>query len=241
MVNNFASDILKELWNVYGCSIELEYSSLQKTKEQVLDEFFFVLLGGFGISYELNISALQILKLQGLFEERYYQDKNSLNFIENKIREEFSKQQFAPTTSNGQPRKYRYIETKPRTISNAGYWLWENCQWKLYDKLQNMNTTESRMWLCSCPGIGMKSASWFLRNTGFSEDCAVFDVHIIRFLDYLGFNTPNPLTEKMYLYLEDALRKECRNAGVSLGKMDYLLWLLSRNGFLDYANRGERM
>lgn len=241
MVNNHASDVLKELWDVYGCSIEQEYGSLQKTKEQVLDEFFFVLLGGFGISYELNLSGLQILKQQDLFNETFYQEKNTLNIIEEKIRGQFSKKQFSPATSNGQLRKYRYIETKPKTISNACYWLWENCEWELHEKLQTLNSCESRMWLCNCPGIGMKSASWLLRNTGFSEDCAVFDVHIIRFLSYLGFPTHEPLTEKIYLKLEDGLRKVCSSIGVSLGKMDYLLWLLSRNGFLDYANRGERV
>ncbi|BFH60492.1 8-oxoguanine DNA glycosylase [Paenibacillus azoreducens] len=241
MINNQASNILKELWDVYGCSIELEYSSLTKTKEQVLDEFFFVLLGGFGISYELNLSGLQILKKQGIFNHKHYQEQKRLNLIEEKIREQFSIKQFSPTTSNGESRKYRYIESKPRTISKAGYWLWKSCEWGLYDKLENMNTIQSRIWLCSCPGIGMKSASWLLRNTGFSEDCAVFDVHIIRFLGYLGFSTPEPLTKKMYLNLEDTLRTVCNNVGVSLGKMDYLLWLLSRNGFLDYANRGDRV
>lgn len=240
MVNNHASVILKELWDVYGCSIEQDYTSIQKTKEQVLDEFFFVLLGGFGISYELNLSGLKILKQEDLFNKTFYQEKNKLSIIEEKIREQFSKKQFSPATSNGQLRKYRYIETKPKTISNACYWLWENCEWDLHEKLQTLNS-ESRMWLCNCPGIGMKSASWLLRNTGFSDDCAVFDVHIIRFLGYLGFQTHEPLTEKIYLNLEDGLRKVCSNIGVSLGKMDYLLWLLSRNGFLDYASRGESL
>jgi Thermostable 8-oxoguanine DNA glycosylase len=240
MEHKHASAILKELWSVYGCSIELEYSSI-KTREQVLDEFFFVLLGGFGISYELNKSALQILKQRGLFNEKYYRDKNNLFLIEEKIREQFSLQQFSPSTINGQLRKYRYIETKPITISAAGSWLWEKCEWKLYDSMQEMNTTELRVWLCSCPGIGLKSASWFLRNIGISDDYAVFDVHVIRFLDYLGFDIPTPLTEKMYLKLEESLRKVCSNVGVSLGKIDYLLWILSRNGFLDYINRGERV
>lgn len=241
MMNSQATGILKELWDVYGSSIEPEYGSLQKTNEYVLDEFFFVLLGGFGISYELNLSGLYILKQQGLISDGYYHEKNRLAFIEEKIREQFSKKQFTPTTANGQPRKYRYIETKPRIISNAGYWLWEDCEWGLYDKLQSMNTNQARIWLCSCPGIGMKSASWLLRNTGLSEDCAVFDVHIIRFLSYLGFHTPESLTEKTYLNLEESLREVCSNVGVPLGKMDYLLWLLSRNGFLDYANRGEHL
>ncbi|XID91613.1 hypothetical protein ACF3MZ_24380 [Paenibacillaceae bacterium WGS1546] len=241
MVNSKASDILKELWDVYGCSIELEYDSLQKNHEQVLDEFFFVILGGFGISYELNLSGLQVLKQQGLLDDEHYKEKRSLNIIEEKIKEQFSKKQFAPVTSSGELRKYRYLETKPKIISNAGYWLWEGCRWELHDKLQSMTTTQSRMWLCCCPGIGMKSASWLLRNAGFSEDCAVFDVHIIRFLDFLGFPIPESLSEKVYLGLEDALRKVCSSIGVSLGKMDYLLWMLARNGFLYYANRGERV
>jgi thermostable 8-oxoguanine DNA glycosylase len=234
-----ANSILKELWDVYGDSIEKEYSLFQKSKDQVLDEFFFVSLGGFGISYELNLSGLQILKNQSLLSRDYYKYKDKLGAIEEKIREQFSEKQFAPANSNGELRKYRYIESKPKIVSNAGYWLWKSCEWELYDKLLNLEAVESRLWLCTCPGIGMKSASWLLRNTGFNDDCAVFDVHILRFLNYLGFYVPKQLTERMYLNLEEALRKVCNKVGVTLGKMDYLLWLLSRNGFLNYADRGE--
>ncbi|MFF2089896.1 hypothetical protein [Paenibacillus sp. NPDC058174] len=234
-----AINILKELWEVYGSSIEQEYVLFYKSKEQVLDEFFFVLLGGFGISYELNLSGLQILKDQNLFKKDYYKCKDKLLIIEEKIREQFSKKQFVGANLNGHLRKYRYLDTKPKIISNGGYWLWEKCEWELYDKLHDLNASASRLWLCNCPGIGMKSASWLLRNTGFNEDCAVFDVHILRFLSYLGFHVPNQLTEKVYLSLEDALRRVCNNVGVTLGKMDYLLWLLSRNGFLNYADRRD--
>ncbi|RFU69998.1 hypothetical protein [Bacillus sp. V59.32b] len=234
-----ANIILKELWDIYGDSIDQEYNLFQKSKEQVLDEFFFVLLGGFGISFELNLSGLQILKNQSLFRREYYKSPDNLVAIEEKIREQFFKKQFTPATSNGQLRKYRYIETKPKIISEAGYWLWKSCEWELFEELHKFNAFEARLWLCTCPGIGMKSASWFLRNTGFNDDCAVFDVHILRFLDYLGFHVPKQLTERMYLKLEDALRNVCDSVGVTLGKMDYLLWLLSRNGFLNHVERGE--
>lgn len=239
MENILANEVLKELWNVYGNSIEEEYILLQKSKEQILDEFFFVLLGGFGISYELNLSGLQILKNKGLLKREYYKNENNLQTTEKKIREQFSKKQFEPATNNGELRKYRYIETKPKIITKAANWLWKSCDWKIYEQLNKLETEESRIWLCNCPGIGMKSASWLLRNTGLNDDCAVFDVHILRFLNYLGFQVPKQLTEKMYLSLEDALRNVCNNVGVSLGKMDYLLWLLSRNGFLNMTNRGE--
>jgi N-glycosylase/DNA lyase len=230
-----ATDILKELWDTYGVAIDREYSLFSKSNERAIDEFFFVILGGFGISYELNKSGLTVLKNKDLINEKYFTSASNLVLIENRIRKEFSKKQFTPVTLNGQFRKYRYVETKPKVISEAGYWLWNNCSWRLFDKLSELDPLTARAWLCKCPGIGMKSASWLLRNTGFNDDCAVLDIHILRFLSYLGFNIPNQLTERIYLQLEEALRSICCKIGVSLGKMDYLLWILGRNGYLNYA------
>ncbi|MPN54405.1 putative N-glycosylase/DNA lyase [bioreactor metagenome] len=81
----------------------------------------------------------------------------------------------------------------------------------------------------------MKSASWFLRNIGYSYDYAVFDVHILRFISRIGIDVPNVISDKVYIYLEDILREICNKIGVTLGSMDYLLWILGRNGYLEYV------
>ncbi|MBO8172980.1 MAG: hypothetical protein H0Z33_13960 [Bacillaceae bacterium] len=235
MENTRAFNVLKELWETYGIAIEREFSFVSKSNEQVIDEFFFVVLGGFGISYELNKSGLHVLKNKGLIEAKYYSSISNLYIIENVIKRELSKKQFYPITCNGQFRKYRFVETKPKVISKAGYWLWENCHWRLFDKLNELNSFDARTWLCECPGIGMKSASWLLRNTGFNNDCAVLDIHILRFLGYLGYNIPKNITEKVYLQYEEALRIICLKIGVPLGKMDYLLWILGRNGYFQFV------
>ncbi|HWR38123.1 MAG TPA: hypothetical protein VN611_01365, partial [Patescibacteria group bacterium] len=143
--------------------------------------------------------------------------------------------QFKPLTREGRFRKYRFVETKPTVISLAGLWMWKECEWNVLEKIETMKSNEVRTWLCDCPGIGMKSASWLLRNVGLNDDCAVFDVHIMRFLSKIGFNVPTQLTEKTYLKLEDNLRNVCVNIGTSLGNLDYLLWVLSRNGFLSHV------
>lgn len=145
-------------------------------------------MGGYGISYELNISGLSVLKYKGLLDSYFYED-NEIIRTEKLIRKEFSLRQFEPRTKSSELRKYRYIQSKPRTVAYAGNWMLNECGWNLYDWL-NGNEHNLREKLCDCPGIGMKSASWFLRNTGYNDDYAVFDIHVLRFLSKIGFDVP---------------------------------------------------
>lgn len=229
-------NVCGKLWNMYGPSIEEEFFNQDRfTNDDLIKEFFFVILGGFGISYELNRSALEVFTRAGLVNKELYKSELILQSTTMILKDELSKQQFEPRTKSGQYRKYRYLETKPRTITSAGYWLWSECGWIFEKKISTLDSLEARQWLCNCPGFGMKSASWFLRNTGLSDDCAVFDIHIIRFLKQIGVTIPETITNKTYIQLEDLLRNICKKIGVSLGKLDYLLWILGKNGLLAYV------
>lgn len=230
-----AEEILSELWNLYGPGILNEFSSRNLASQTIIDEFFFVLLGGYGISYEQNISGLRVLKSKGFIDGNLYRTRREAENTALKLRIELNTPQFEPITKNGGLRRYRFIETKPTIISTAGLWLWQECQWQLPDKINSFCGPDARIWLCDCPGLGMKSASWLLRNTGFNDDCAVFDIHIMRFLSRIGLCVPEQLTVKSYIQLEDTLRTICQKIGASLGAMDYLLWVLGRNGFLAYV------
>lgn len=234
MKTAYAEEILESLWCMYGSSLNMDETIVQVSNDNVLKEFFFVVLGGFGISYELNISALEVLRNKKYIISEKYMTREIAAITANQLRYELSLPQFEPATRQGNLRKYRFIETKPITISNAGLWLWNECEWDILGKIENLGSINARYWLCECPGLGMKSASWLLRNTGINDDCAVFDVHILRFLNKLGLEIPENLTQKSYLKLEEALRVICNKIGVSLGSMDYLLWILGRNGFLSY-------
>lgn len=230
---NKVEELFHELWVTYGESVEIEKKLLITDNSILIDEFFFILLGGFGISYELNKSGLEIVKSKGLLNRELYTD-NWCTLAENLIREEFSIKQFEPITKSNEHRKYRFIEGKPTVIASAGNWLYNESNWNLNDLL-NKHGMKSREKLCECPGIGMKSASWFLRNVGYNDNYAVFDVHILRFIARIGIDVPNVISERVYIYLEDILRDVCNKIGVSLGKMDYLLWILGRNGYLEYV------
>lgn len=226
----------KNLWKMYGSTVEEEFLNHGcYTNDDLVKEFFFVILGGFGISYELNRSALDVFNRNGLINRDLYKSEVKLQETTLQIKDELSKPQFEPRTKLGEYRKYRYIETKPWIVASGGYWLWSECEWNLEKKVNKLSAIEIRQWMCNCPGFGMKSASWFIRNTGISDDCAVFDVHVIRFLKQLGVAIPETLTNKIYIQIEDLLRNICRKIDVSLGKLDYLLWMLGKNGFLAYV------
>ncbi len=75
-------------------------------------------------------------------------------------------------------------------------------------------------------GLGMKEASHFLRNIGFSN-YAIIDFHIIDFLVRNGLTEkPKTLTEKKYLEIESVLEKIAGKTNLSLGELDLYLWYL---------------
>ena len=75
-------------------------------------------------------------------------------------------------------------------------------------------------------GLGMKEASHFLRNIGFSN-YAIIDFHIIDFLVRNGLTEkPKTLTEKKYLEIESVLEKIAEKTNLSLGELDLYLWYL---------------
>lgn len=228
-----AEKVLESIWDLYGIWIQKQIRIERADPSDLVQEFFFVLLGGFGISYEQNKSALKVIKQKGFIDFNLYRDAKSTPLIEQRLREEFETKQFEPLTISGEYRKYRFTKTKPDIIVAAGQWLWAECNWDLKIKIEDLGCQKSRKWLCNCPGLGMKSASWFLRNTGYNQDCAVFDVHILRFLRRIGLEVPRTLTDYTYIKLENELRDICNRIGVRLGIMDYLLWILGRNGYLN--------
>lgn len=235
MKTAYAEEILENLWDMYGSSLTTNLIAQDINNSKAINEFFFVILGGYGISYEQNISGLSVLIEKGFINNVLYRSKEQVDYTAELLRYQLCLPQFEPRTKEGNLRKYRFVGTKPFTIASAGLWLWDECQWEIISEIKSLGTKKSRDWLCECPGMGMKSASWLLRNIGVNDDCAVFDVHILRFLSKIGLEVPDTLTTKAYLKLENILRLICEKIGVSLGSLDYLLWILGRNGFLAHV------
>ncbi len=83
-----------------------------------------------------------------------------------------------------------------------------------------------RMWLVQhVKGIGMKEASHFLRNIGFTG-LAILDRHILKNLQRYKCipALPRSLTQKNYLEIEEKFIQFSKNVGISMDELDLLFW-----------------
>ncbi len=89
------------------------------------------------------------------------------------------------------------------------------------------NTMEKREWIIkNIKGMSYKEASHFLRNTGFGENLAILDRHILRNLVKFGVieELPKTLTPKLYIEIENKMREYCRYVNIPMDEMDLMLW-----------------
>lgn len=93
--------------------------------------------------------------------------------------------------------------------------------------------SDLRDWVAAnVKGLGMKEASHFLRNIGFT-DLAIIDFHIIDALvKYRMIKRPKTLTRKRYLEIEGTLRRLADKVGVSLAELDLYLWYMETGKIL---------
>jgi N-glycosylase/DNA lyase len=120
------------------------------------------LLGGHGISSEINQAAFERLDQSGLLERSGPIDE-----------EEILKLLRIPFTLAGRPVRYRFAAQKSRFIAAATR--------KIEQQSKPIGEAiELRKWLLSFPGIGMKTASWITRNHLRTNTVAVIDIHIFR-------------------------------------------------------------
>ncbi len=85
----------------------------------------------------------------------------------------------------------------------------------------------SRDQLVELPGIGYKTASFFLLNTRKDLQVAVLDVHILRYLrEHLHVEAPDstPASTVQYRQLEDIWLQHCQALGRSSRDLDFEVW-----------------
>jgi len=75
-------------------------------------------------------------------------------------------------------------------------------------------------------GLGYKESGHFLRNIGRGENLAILDRHILRNMAryHVIQQVPHTLTRKMYLHLEDRLRRFSCRTGIPMADLDLLFW-----------------
>lgn len=96
-----------------------------------------------------------------------------------------------------------------------------------FSKMKTVN--EKREWIVNnIKGMAWKEAGHFLRNVGFGDEVAILDRHILKNLVRLQVidEIPKTLTKKIYLEIEEKMKKYCQETGIPMDSFDLLLWYL---------------
>lgn len=193
------------------------------------DELLFCLLGGFGVSFELASSASVCLKTLQPFEASW----SSTN-LEQRLLCELRLPQFAPRCADGSLRRYRFPAQRSKTIVKAREWLLAQA-----DLLETLIAFERdakrRAYLCDCPGVGPKTASWILRNLGLSSHLAIIDIHVARALK-AAHKIDDHRLPRDYELVERAFLDWCEELNAPANAFDLFLWEWERGSLFKTSN-----
>jgi thermostable 8-oxoguanine DNA glycosylase len=195
------------------------------TAEMFDRELLFCLLGGHGVSFELALSATDVIYGLDPFNSAWSRDD-----LERRIHSELTQAQFFPRCADGSHRRYRYPRRKAETFVRARDWLAAHTS--LPEALTHIEDSQTRrLFLCACPGFGLKTASWFLRNIGLGKGLAIIDVHIARALEISGRAGPLKLPRD-YSMAELAFLEWCGDLGAPAAAFDLFLWEWQRGSLV---------
>jgi N-glycosylase/DNA lyase len=195
---------------------------LEVTSEvAVRRELVFCVLGGHAVSFELALSATDAVMGLAPFHESWAESQ-----LKQRVVDELSTPQFEPRHKDGELRRHRFPIRKANLLIQARSWVL--AQGELTQCLAAIADEDSRRkWLCECPGLGLKSASWLLRTTGLAANLAVLDVHVLRAMaEHSEFECVR--LPRDYTRLEQRFRDWCVELGTTVAALDLFLWQWER-------------
>ena len=184
----------------------------------VEDELLFCLLGGYGITEEHGRSAWKTVRQLEPFSEAW-EDDDLIRILMATL--EYP--QFEPLRADGSPRRYRFPRQKAAIIVKAREWIRDR---KPLDEclLYWDDPNDRRRLLIGCPGLGLKSASWLLRNLGMGDGLAILDVHLVRALQDTKRIANDVRLPRDYYMVEKAFLEWCRELDAPSDAFDLFIW-----------------
>jgi N-glycosylase/DNA lyase len=153
--------------------------------------------------------------------------------VERKIRKELQRPIYPPFSDNVGSR-YRYPNSRSRYILSTASRIYGEDDLSIKGILQDChNGIEARDVLIEkCKGIGPKQASLFLRNIRFSDDLAILDCHVNRYMSLMQLNDKYSMISKErahpYFKRENILRLYAISKKRSLATLDIGIWTVMR-------------
>jgi len=211
-----------EVWSRYSAEYGAESAGEPLEDEELRRELVFCLLGGHGVKFELAISATEVITALEPFAPRWTTAR-----LRAALRRELGRPQFHPRRLDGSLRRYRFPARKAWLLADAANWVLT--EGSIQAGLEaRASESERRVWLCTCPGVGMKTASWLLRNGGWARELAILDVHLMSAMREVGLVGNNKLPRD-YEAIERTYLHWAAELGACPAALDLFLWDVQRS------------
>lgn len=177
--------------------------------QTLAEEIALCLLGGYGIRESMATAAYRRVRDEGLLEPHRVGTE-----------EDFLRALSTPMVVLGhtEPVRYRFPQQKARRLAQALRLLRDQTPPPEDD------ARAFRDWLTVLPGVGLKTASWIVRNRLRSDDIAVIDIHIRRAGVFAGCFDPAWRLPRDYRRFEEAFVAWAAVGGVPTADLDAYIW-----------------
>ncbi len=128
-------------------------------------------------------------------------------------------------------RQFRFPRLRARHISETIRTIYmENGSLKSILSSCSSETKVRALLIRSALGIGPKQASLFLRNVGYSDNLAILDTHVLRYMFLRGMVSlhSSPASLHAYEKIENLLLEHSFTIGFPLSCLDQAIWITMR-------------
>lgn len=184
------------------------------------EEMALCILGGHGITEQMAYVSFERLREEQLLA--------GSSVSVNALYEALSRPFHLP--GRERPVRYRFPLVKAERIAGALQVL------RTETAPPTSRPCELRDWLTRLPGVGLKTASWAVRNLTRSNEIAIIDIHVRRAGVVAGVFDPEWKLPRDYLRFEEAFVCWAQIGGVPTADLDSCIW-----SWLADLGRGARV
>ncbi len=166
----------------------------------------FCLLGGYGVTMELNRAAWQHLHVAGVFDA-----------VPVPSRQQIEELLSIPLDIGERRHKYRYPRQRADRLHVALNSIRDNPP-------QTDDPILFREDMMKLPGIGPKTASWITRNWLGSDKVAILDVHVLRAGTMIGLFPNDYKLPRDYGFLERRFLEFAEALNIRASLLDAIMW-----------------
>lgn len=196
-------------------------------EENLFSELVACILGS-NIKFEMAQAFTEHLDNLGLYNIAQY---SSFDSYEIEVAEALSQSIYHRSGDYVKNQKYRFPFLKASHIRRTAESIYSNNSLKSILKESHDPYSARNNLMERAVGIGPKQSSLFLRNIGFSDNLAILDVHVMRYMSLIGLislNINKISSLSNYEKLENVLSLYAEKMRTNMSILDTSIWVVMR-------------